>query len=260
MSRAMNTPVSLWGAPEAALAAMRAGCWQRDAELAALQSALWRDEPASPAAPRGAPDLRLARGAHVLPLQGREIRVAVSMQLPRLLLLDGVLDDDECEALIRTATPRLERSRTLGAARDELSEARTSHEVFLDPYEDACCRHVEDRLHALFDWPRAAGEPLQVVRYGPGEEFRPHHDYFDAGSALDRPGTQRVATVICYLNRPARGGHTRFPGIGLDIVPRRGAALFFSYEQPSPATRTLHAGMPVLQGTKWIATKWFTQP
>jgi prolyl 4-hydroxylase len=256
----MGDPRSLWGAPGAALAAMRAGCWTRDAELAALQSALSRDEAAPPRADLGAPDLDTTRGLHTFLHRGREIRVVVAMSSPRLLLLDGVLDDDECDALIRTATPRLQRSRTISASYVGASEVRTSHQAFIDPYEDACCQHVDARLHALFDWPRAAGEPLQVVRYEPGEEFRPHHDFFDPGSPQDRPGTQRVATVICYLNRPPRGGQTRFPDVGLEIVPRRGAALFFSYELPSPSSRTLHAGLPVLEGAKWIATKWFTRP
>ena len=33
-------------------------------------------------------------------------------------------------------------------------------------------------------------------------------------------------------------------------------AVFFAYDRPYPATRTRHAGCPVLAGEKWVATKW----
>ena len=83
----------------------------------------------------------------------------------------------------------------------------------------------------------------------------------------DEPGTpkilkrggQRVASLVCYLNTPEAGGATVFPDAGLDVVPVRGNAVFFSYDRPHPATRSLHGGAPVTEGEKWVATKWLRE-
>ena len=47
--------------------------------------------------------------------------------------------------------------------------------------------------------------------------------------------------------------------LGLEVAPVKGHAVFFSYDRPDPATRTLHGGAPVLAGEKWVATKWLRE-
>ena len=64
---------------------------------------------------------------------------------------------------------------------------------------------------------------------------------------------------MIYLNDPLKGGGTIFPDVFLEVAPRRGNAVFFSYERPHPSTRTLHGGAPVIEGEKWIATKWLRE-
>jgi len=64
---------------------------------------------------------------------------------------------------------------------------------------------------------------------------------------------------VCYLNTPTSGGQTIFPDVQLDVAPIRGNAVFFSYDRPHPITRTLHGGAPVLEGEKWVATKWLRE-
>lgn len=115
------------------------------------------------------------------------------------------------------------------------------------------------------NWPLENGEGIQILNYGTSGEYRPHFDYFPpqrAGSA--RPlteGGQRVATLIMYLNDVEEGGQTIFPDIGLAVSPCKGNAVYFSYfnslGQIDPLT--LHGGAPVIQGEKWIATKWMRQ-
>jgi prolyl 4-hydroxylase len=62
-----------------------------------------------------------------------------------------------------------------------------------------------------------------------------------------------------YLNTPTRGGATVFPDVKLDVMAQKGYAVFFSYDRPEPGTLTLHGGAPVLEGEKWVATKWLRQ-
>jgi len=107
------------------------------------------------------------------------------------------------------------------------------------------------------------GEGLQILHYGVGAEYKPHNDYFDAsepgGEVLLQRGGQRVATVVMYLNTPAGGGATVFPDGHFEVAAIKGNAVFFSYDRAHEMTRTLHAGAPVKQGEKWIATKWLRE-
>ena len=192
----------------------------------------------------------------------REVQVLVTLRSPRVIVFGGLLADDECEALIDLASQRLVRSETVQTTTgdSEVNSARTSDGMFFNRDETALISRIEARMAALLDWPLENGEGLQVLRYGPGAEYKPHYDYFDpeqpgTPSILERGG-QRVASLVCYLNTPARGGATVFPDIHLDVAPVKGNAVFFSYDRPHPMTRSLHGGAPVLEGEKWVATKW----
>jgi prolyl 4-hydroxylase len=74
-------------------------------------------------------------------------------------------------------------------------------------------------------------------------------------------GGQRISTLIMYLNDVPAGGSTVFPEVGLDVLPRKGNALYFAYatEDGQLDRRSLHGGSPVGAGEKWIATKWIRQ-
>jgi prolyl 4-hydroxylase len=146
---------------------------------------------------------------------------------------------------------------------EELNPDRTSSGMFFNRGQTPEVTAVEERIARLTGWPVENGEGLQVLHYRPGAEYKPHYDYFDP----DEPGTptilkrggQRVATLVMYLNEPTRGGGTTFPDVGLEVAPVRGQAVFFSYDRPHPGTRTLHGGAPVLEGEKWVATKWLRE-
>jgi prolyl 4-hydroxylase len=181
------------------------------------------------------------------------------------VVLAGLLSDAECDALVAAARPRLARSRTVETETggEALNPDRTSSGMFFSRGETALIQRIEARIALLLSWPVENGEGLQVLNYGPGAEYKPHYDYFDptepgTPSLLQRGG-QRVATLLMYLNEPARGGGTTFPDAGFEVAPHRGHAVFFSYNQPSPATRTLHGGAPVIAGEKWVATKWLRE-
>lgn len=206
-----------------------------------------------------------ANAAALIRLPDRDVQVVASLLSPRVVVFAGLLSAEECAGFIQLARPSLQRSRTLNldTGHDEANPGRTSDGVYLQRGQDALCRRVEARIAALLDWPVEHGEGLQILRYGPGAEYRPHHDYFDPA----RPGTaatlarggQRVASLVMYLNTPSSGGATVFPETHLEVYPIAGNAVFFSYERPHPVTRTLHGGAPVRAGEKWILTKWLRE-
>jgi len=240
------------------LDAMHASGWHTDVAMAALQDCLQGESP-EPVLPH------VAMTGNTLWAHDRFIRVVVSMAQPQVVVLADVLSLQECEELMAAAEPALTRSETVQDAtgHGEVNEARTSQGMFFGRKQSPLIERIEARLAALLNWPTERGEGLQVLRYAPGAEYRPHHDYFDP----DQPGTpavlkrggQRVGTLVIYLNAPPEGGMTTFPELGLNVHPAPGHAVFFSYAVPLPATRTLHGGSPVIQGEKWVATKWLRQ-
>lgn len=195
----------------------------------------------------------------------REVDVTMTMRRPLLWTVDRLLDPAECTELIELARARLRRSQTVvdGIGGSEIHAARTSEGMFFQRGEHPLCERLERRIAALMSWPMEHGEGLQVLRYGVGAEYRPHHDYFDPASdstaRLCGQSGQRVATVLVYLNAPEAGGETVFPQAGLSILPRMGSAVCFVYPHPEPHSHTLHGGGPVVVGEKWVATKWLRQ-
>jgi prolyl 4-hydroxylase len=140
---------------------------------------------------------------------------------------------------------------------------RTSYGMFFQRGENELVRRIEQRIARLVNWPEENGEGLQILQYGPGAEYKPHYDYFDPAEpgtpTILRRGGQRVGTIVMYLAEPAKGGGTVFPDVHMEVAPKRGNAVFFSYERAHPSTHTLHGGAPVLAGEKWIATKWLRE-
>jgi prolyl 4-hydroxylase len=125
-------------------------------------------------------------------------------------------------------------------------------------------KKIEARISEITGTPVPNGEGIQILNYASGGEYRPHFDYFPdntGGRVHTAKSGQRIITVIMYLNDVTAGGATVLPDINLSIYPKKGSSLYFSYVnskgQVDPTT--LHGGLPVLDGEKWIATKWIRE-
>lgn len=141
---------------------------------------------------------------------------------------------------------------------------RTSETCDLDA-DEAVVRDLEARLLALNRIDPAHGEPVQGQRYDVGQEFKPHTDYFEPGGAdFERycaVAGQRTWTFMVYLNEVEAGGGTRF-GIARKIVqPETGKLLAWNNRRPDgrPNPATLHHGMKVRKGVKYVITKWYRE-
>ncbi len=256
--------------PDVVLKAMLTSGWSEDVAISALEATLREhlDSQAKAAnlpAPSVVPE-PLADGPQTsLRANDREVRVVMAMRNPRVIVFGGLFSDAECDELIESARTRLVRSETVEMATggNEINAARTSDGMFFARGETALIERLEARIGALLEWPVENGEGLQILRYRPGAEYKPHYDYFDpakSGTAsILKRGGQRVASLVCYLNTPAKGGATVFPDVHLDVAPCKGNAVFFSYDRPHPMTRSLHGGAPVVEGEKWVATKWLRE-
>ena len=243
--------------------------WDRDLATKLIERALQahlaaisdEDAPQSCHVPK--PDI--AGSPMYLDLGDRKISVLSAIDNPNIVMFGNFLSDEECDELMAAAGPRMRRSLTadMSTGGEKLDDVRTSDGMFFQRGENALVVAIEARIARLLDWPIEKGEGLQVLHYGPGNEYEPHYDYFDPAepgtAVIVARGGQRVATVLMYLGEPERGGETIFPDIGFRVAPKRGCALFFSYDRPHPSTKTRHGGAPVITGEKWVATKWLRE-
>lgn len=254
---------------------MHAAGWRDDATDAALvevERAARGEAPVAQALAQPEPSARtdmpgpnLDGAPLYLDAGDRRVQVLQTVQHPRVVVFANLLSDAECEGLVDAARARLSRSLTVETKTggETLNVDRTSDGMFFERGESELVQRVEERIARLLNWPLEYGEGLQILRYSPGAQYRPHYDYFDPREpgtpTILRRGGQRVGTLVMYLQEPDAGGSTTFPDIGLEVAPVRGTAVFFSYDRPDPATRTLHGGAPVLAGEKWVATKWLRE-
>jgi len=197
-----------------------------------------------------------------LDIAGHRVDVALALDEPPLRVLENVLTPAECDELIELARPRLDRSLTVDrAGQHQIDQARTSSGMFFGLGENAFIKRIEERLAALVELPADHGEGVQILHYEPGQQYEPHYDWFDPAqpgfATITAAGGQRIASIIIYLNTPAGGGGTHFPHAGVTVTARRGAAVYFAYEGGDKTS--LHAGLPVIKGEKWIATKWLRE-
>jgi len=179
-----------------------------------------------------------------------------------LFIIRRFLDAATCTAMIERIDAR-RRPSTI-ADNTGIANFRTSETCDLDSV-DPDVADVERRIADLLGLPLELGEPLQGQRYAPGQEFRAHTDTFNPGGydflVHTECGGQRSWTAMIYLNEPEDGGATRFKTIGKTIQPEVGKLLTWNNLLPdgSPNPATLHQGMRVRAGTKYILTKWFRQ-
>lgn len=211
----------------------------------------------------------LEDSANFFDIAGQRIRLLTHLESPASFYFEDVLSAQECDHLIALSEQegKLKRSTVIDNkdGSQQVDQRRSSDSTHFQRGENTLVAQIEQRISALIQWPVSHGEGLQILRYQHGGEYRPHMDFFDPkykGSAKHLAvGGQRVATFILYLSDVEAGGGTRFPHLGLEFRPKKGAALLFSntdqYGQPHQLSQ--HAGMPVVTGTKYIATKWLRE-
>jgi prolyl 4-hydroxylase len=174
---------------------------------------------------------------------------------PRIARVEGLLTREECAFLIEIAEPRMKRATIFHEAEQRFVEdpiRRSDRAGFPIVTEWPFVRAINLRIARATGTAVECGEPLQVLRYGPDQEYRPH---FDAIPGMDNP---RALTALVWLNDDYSGGETLFEDLGLSERGRTGDLLLFSNTLPdgSPDPRVRHSGAPVAAGLKYLASRW----
>lgn len=194
-----------------------------------------------------------ADGDPVAPPRGKPIETS-----PHLTWFDRLFTEAECRYLAEAAAPMLEPSVVVdaGTGRQRPDPVRTSDGVgFTWPLENPAVHALNRRIAAASATAVDQGEPLQVLRYRRGQEYKPHFD------AIPGFANQRVLTMIVWLNQGYEGGETLFIKTGRKLKGRSGDALLFrnALADGGRDEAAAHAGLPVTRGEKLIASRWIRE-
>jgi prolyl 4-hydroxylase len=191
--------------------------------------------------------------------EGNPLRAVPGERLcdcPDVMLYRGAFSSAECEFLRILAEPTYQRAGVVISPGDTVrafirtADGSTIHWLIEDPATHAMNR----RLATLTETDVSQGEPLQILRYQPGQEYRPHLDWLDVGN-------RRVMTALIYLNDDYEAGETAFTKVGLKVKGRPGDAIVFKSQGPDGELEPLseHAGLPVLRGTNYLGSRWIRE-
>jgi prolyl 4-hydroxylase len=206
---------------------------------------------------------RMQLGAFV---KARLLQTPNALQIPAngldVFVVREFLSAELCQEVIARIDQDRVPSGLLAPTADP--EFRTSESCNLRP-DDPVNRKVETKINNLLGIEPNHGETIQGQRYAVGQQFKPHHDFFHTTEAYweeqQKQGGQRTWTAMVFLNAPEAGGQTFFPSANVRVTPRTGNLLAWNnmdpYGQPNP--NSLHTGMPVEAGTKYVITKWYRE-
>lgn len=167
----------------------------------------------------------------------------------------AMLSQDECAHIATRVLDLLEPSMIADprTGRQVAHPIRRSSAAVIGPTRETLpIQAIQRRIAAATGTDVRQGEPLSVLHYAPGQEYRAHMD------TLPLEPNQRIATALLYLNAGYAGGQTHFPALGVTVVGQLGDMIAFDNVRhdglPDPASQ--HAGLPIQRGVKWMATRW----
>jgi prolyl 4-hydroxylase len=185
----------------------------------------------------------------------KEITPKIISQDPYIALYPQLFNAAECKYLAVLGTPWLEKAAVVGATGEKSMNPARDADSSAIPHltEDMVVQRINRCIATATGTKASWAEPLNLLRYRPGQQYKPHHDGSGAGDA-----PMRNYTALIWLNEQFEGGETDFPNINVRVRGGVGDMLVFRNvrDDGSPDPRLLHAGLPVTEGVKWMASRW----
>lgn len=206
-------------------------------------------------------DGKFDRAVWFAPMQLRQHHAA-----PRVFTVENLISPAVCAWFIESARARLKPTMIKDGAtgRDIFHPGRTATSTETRGLEnDLVLQFTNLRIAGAIQTPVWHQEPCLFLRYDVGQEYQPHYDLIrpqdEVGCAEElRTLGQRVVTVLIYLNDGYDGGETHFPRLNWAFKGKTGDALIF-WNMSAAGEReidSIHAGLPVKAGEKWLLSKW----
>jgi prolyl 4-hydroxylase len=176
-----------------------------------------------------------------------------------IYIIENFMSPEECDGIIKSSQGKLVPSPLTRQDPND-SAFRTSETCYFDGSGNQ--GDIERKIIEKINLHQCNTEESQIQHYRVGNEFKAHWDYFDPkedGEFLKNG--QRTWTFMVYLNDVEKGGETEFVNLKQNVYPKKGTAAVWCNikEDGTPDEMTMHQGSPVLEGEKWIITKWFLQ-
>lgn len=172
---------------------------------------------------------------------------------PSIIVFHNLFSAEECRYLETVKAPFVSPAVVGSALR--IDPARDADCALYGPLtEDLVVQRINQRIAAASKTDVNWGEPLAIIRYRPGQQYHPHHD----AVGVAEPERRRQLTALIWLNDAYDGGETEFPDLGVAVRGAVGDMILFRNVTAAldPDPRMVHAGRPVLQGVKWLASRW----
>jgi|TARA_B100000900_G_scaffold258617_1_gene220433 prolyl 4-hydroxylase len=173
------------------------------------------------------------------------------------------ISPEECKEIINLIDANHTRSSVVvgGTDRQDVTDHRTSSTSNLDS-SNFIVKSIHKRISQHLNLPLENGEALQGQLYEVGQYFKPHNDFF-TGPAYDmhcKASGNRTHTLMIYLNDDYKGGETNFPNLNKKVSAVTGKALWWTNMKDNQVLpETLHEGVPVTEGKKYIVTSWWRE-
>ena len=198
------------------------------------------------------------------PIQKNYPNTQMLNAIPFVGFQDDVLSAEECEYIIELALGKTQRAKVSLDKESEIIPGRSGSNCWISYASDEKVKRIGERIAQIVGIPLENAEAMQVIHYGPEQEYRSHYDAYnlanERGQRCCRYGGQRLVTALVYLNDVEQGGGTRFDKLNTAIEAKRGRMALFNnvdedYNRPHP--NSLHAGDAVIKGEKWAFNIWF---
>lgn len=184
---------------------------------------------------------------------------------PYLVIFHDVMSDEEIVTLQLMARPVLRRATVYSEERklSEVVAGRTSKFAWFYDDTNEVTTRVNKRIEDMTGFELTGSEMLQVMNYGLGGHYATHFDFFNVSLTADIVAMQgdRKATVLFYMTDVDQGGATVFPNLRTAVFPKKGTAvMWYNLNNRFEGDyKTLHAGCPVIVGSKWVTNKWIRE-
>lgn len=189
--------------------------------------------------------------------------------MTQILEQENFLSPARCSYIIDKFGTQLNELKVLEGSDSEgriNTEYRIGSGLWISETNDPIIKHIRSKISLISQMPIENQELPHLIRYDIGGKYAPHHDYFFPNSETFTQncvlrGGQRVYTALVYLNEEYTGGGTDFPELNYMVSPSVGKLAMWRNltEDFVPNSDTLHAGLPVESGTKWILTVWIRE-
>lgn len=177
-------------------------------------------------------------------------------------IYDNFISQNEANHILELATPLFRESRLVSGFSENVRKSETA---WLSP-SDSVVRKIIERVCDITKIPFENAEKMQVVKYDPNGFYSAHYDAScdDKKECVEfeKNGGQRIVTMILYLNDDFTGGYTQFQNLKKEYKPKKlNGLLFYSLENNGNKCHplSLHSGMPVKTGNKYIANIWLRE-